>query len=226
MTLKALNPSRLTPDKGGGIVQPVRWKGMLHQVSREEATAELLKVLSWESLAKSQNLAKLLQYICGKYLDGRAGDLKEYNIGVEALGRPADFDPSSNSIVRVELHRLREKLKRYYETDGILDPTVILLEPGNYAPRFIPHSASPLDLSTVRATAPQQGSSLRAGDSGARLQENALIAKRGSFVRLMIPAGALVVVAALILLAAWRGGSAGSERGVLGAAIPAHRLES
>ena len=110
---------------------------MPHSLTRDEEKAELEAVLASGTFARAQNLARLLRYLCTRYFEGRASDLKEYNIGVEALGRPPGFDPASNSIVRVELHRLREKLKRHYEVDGQNDPVVIVLEPGNYAPRFI-----------------------------------------------------------------------------------------
>lgn len=110
---------------------------MPRAVSRQEEKTELEAVLASATFAKAQNLARLLRYICTKHFEGRASDLKEYNIGVEALGRPADFDPTTNSIVRVELHRLREKLKRYDETEGLHDAVVIVLEPGKYAPRFL-----------------------------------------------------------------------------------------
>jgi Malectin domain len=116
---------------------------MSRSLSREEEQAELQAVLGSEAFVKSPNLARLLTYLCGKYFDGRAGDLKEYNIGLEALGRPTDFDPASSSIVRVELHRLREKLKRHYETQGLHDGAVIVLEPGKYTPRFLPWSEVP-----------------------------------------------------------------------------------
>jgi len=118
---------------------------MPRSVSRQEEKSELEAVLASETFAKAQNLARLLRYICTKHFDGRASDLKEYNIGVEALGRLADFDPTNNSIVRVELHRLREKLKRYYETEGLHDAVVIVLEPGKYAPRFL----APADVRTA-----------------------------------------------------------------------------
>jgi hypothetical protein len=42
-----------------------------------------------------------------------------------------------SSIVRVEAHRLREKLSKYYEGEGEEDPLKIVLEPGNYAPHFV-----------------------------------------------------------------------------------------
>lgn len=116
---------------------------MPRSVSREEEKAALERVLASEAFAKSQSLARLLSYLCGKYFDGRASEVKEYNIGVEVLGRPDTFDPTSNSVVRVELHRLREKLKKHRETEGLHDPVVIVLEPGKYTPHFLARAEGP-----------------------------------------------------------------------------------
>lgn len=113
-------------------------------VSRHEEEAELKRVLASETFAKAQSLSRLLRYLCNQYFEGRACDLKEYNIGVEVLGRPANFDPATNSIVRVELHRVREKLKRHYETEGLHSPVVISLEPGKYSPRFLARADRPI----------------------------------------------------------------------------------
>jgi hypothetical protein len=99
--------------------------------------AELETVLASEVFAKSPNLAKMLQYIGLKYLAGQEQLLKEYNIGVEALGRPPEFDPREDSIVRVEAHRLREKLKRYYETEGANHSVTISMHVGRYVPQFL-----------------------------------------------------------------------------------------
>lgn len=101
---------------------------------------ELQVVLASESFAKSPNLAKILHYIGEKYFEGSESALKEYNIGVEALGRSPDFDPKEDSIVRVEAHRLREKLKRYYETEGVDHPIIIEVPAGRYVPQFIRRS--------------------------------------------------------------------------------------
>jgi len=102
-----------------------------------EEKAELSKVLASQSFTKSPNLGRLLKYLCTKYLEGAAEDLNEYSIAVEALGRTADFDPGMSSIVRVEAHRLRDKLGRYYEGEGARDPMIILLEAGRYTPQFV-----------------------------------------------------------------------------------------
>jgi hypothetical protein len=106
----------------------------------QQERAELRLVLSSSAFAKSPNLARLLQFLCLKYFEGKSAELKEYNIGVEAFGRSPDFDPTTNSIVRVELHRLREKLNKYFETEGSNDPLVIRLQPGSYTPQFLPHT--------------------------------------------------------------------------------------
>ncbi len=56
---------------------------------------------------------------------------------MEALGRPVDFDPSKNSSVRVEVHRLRAKLRAYYENEGAQHPVRLLLEEGHYGLQFV-----------------------------------------------------------------------------------------
>lgn len=103
----------------------------------EAEMSELEAVLSSDIFAKSPSLARLLTYICQKYFEGCSADSKEYNIGVEAMGKQPDFDPSINSVVRVEVHRLRQKLKKYYETEGAEHSIVITLPLGHYVPQFI-----------------------------------------------------------------------------------------
>jgi hypothetical protein len=44
--------------------------------------------------------------------------ISEYAIATEALGRSAGFDPKSDSTVRVQVARLRAKLKEFYEAAG------------------------------------------------------------------------------------------------------------
>ncbi len=99
--------------------------------------AELDAVLASGIFAKSPNLAKMLQYVGLKFLEGQVELLKEYNIGVDALGRPPEFNPKDDSIVRVEAHRLREKLRRYYDTEGADHPVIITLQVGHYVPQFL-----------------------------------------------------------------------------------------
>lgn len=81
-------------------------------------------------------LQQLLRYLAQQSFDPRPETLKEYTIGVEALGRPLDFDPKADPIVRVQIHRLRQKLKEYYDSDGVHDSIVIEIPKGRYLPIF------------------------------------------------------------------------------------------
>jgi hypothetical protein len=98
--------------------------------------AELDAVLASGKLGRANNLVRLLTYVCEKYFEGGADELKEYCIAVHALGRSEDFDPQVDTIVRVTAHTLRKRLEDYYRTTGAEHPVHIYLPPGGYAPTF------------------------------------------------------------------------------------------
>jgi len=82
----------------------------------------------------------MLKYICEQHLGGQGQDVKEYNIAVEAFGRPPDFDQSRDSIVRVEAHRLRKRLQEYYSGAGADHQIQIIVPAGSYIPQFVQRS--------------------------------------------------------------------------------------
>ncbi|MGA7414157.1 MAG: malectin domain-containing carbohydrate-binding protein [Bryobacteraceae bacterium] len=98
--------------------------------------AELEAVLESGIFHRAPNLASFLRYICERYFEGDAGQIKEYSIAVDALGRPSDFDQKKDSIVRVEAHRLRKRLNDYYAGEGANHPVRILIPNGQYSPQF------------------------------------------------------------------------------------------
>lgn len=98
---------------------------------------ELQSVLASGIFNRAPNLAQVLTYVCEKYFEGEADLIKEYNIAVEALGRPPGFDQKRDSIVRVEAHRLRKRLREYYEAEGAGHPVRIDIPSGQYAPQFV-----------------------------------------------------------------------------------------
>jgi hypothetical protein len=65
-------------------------------------------------------------------LDHPGVALKEYQIATEVLGRPAVFDPQSDSTVRVQAGRLRVKLAEYYAHEGTDDPILVEIPKGSY----------------------------------------------------------------------------------------------
>ena len=112
-------------------------------VNRIEAErAELEAVLASGVLGRTNNLVRLLTFVCEKYFAGAVDEIKEYSIAVQVLGRPEDFDPQVDTIVRVTAHGLRKRLEEYYRTTGAKHPVRICLPPGHYVPKFIHESES------------------------------------------------------------------------------------
>jgi malectin (di-glucose binding ER protein) len=97
---------------------------------------ELATVLASPTFARAQRLIKLLEYICERHFAGEDAQLCEYTIATEVLGRPTDFDPAEDAIARVEIHRLRKKLREYYAAEGAHQPLKIIIPPGLYTPVF------------------------------------------------------------------------------------------
>jgi hypothetical protein len=93
-------------------------------------------------LGRSGNLARVLKYVCEEYLQGRADQIKEYTIAVEALGRRSDFDSQTDTIVRVTVHSLRKRLIEVYQNEGADHPVRLVMPPGHYAPSFVHQSSA------------------------------------------------------------------------------------
>src|SRR5579872_6282090 len=84
--------------------------------------AQIDRILQNKSLKLSEGQRRLLSYLAEKSLAGEADDLKEYAIGLDAFGKPPSYDPRQESVVRMHVARLRQKLTDYYRTEGIADP--------------------------------------------------------------------------------------------------------
>jgi hypothetical protein len=101
------------------------------------------------TLRASRQLLRLLDFVVEMALRGEADQLKETTIAVSVFGRPADYDPKADTVVRNQALRLRLKLKHYYESEGVKDPLIIEIPKGQYAPHFIERAASPGSLETL-----------------------------------------------------------------------------
>jgi len=67
-------------------------------------------------LGRSRTYAKLLEYLVRCSLAGHAP--KEVEIAAEVFGKGAEFDPNQDSLVRVYMHNLRQKLEQYAAQRG------------------------------------------------------------------------------------------------------------
>jgi hypothetical protein len=112
-------------------------------MSEHDQFAKQIEVLiSSSTLHGSESLCKLLRYLAKHALEDPAGRVKEYQIATEVFGRRPDFDPQSDSMIRVQVGRLRAKLSEYYATEGAHDPIVVELPKGTYHLQFHRRSTS------------------------------------------------------------------------------------
>ena len=95
---------------------------------------QLTKILTAEEFDKSPRLRRFLRFVIAEAMNGNADSLKERVIAYEVFERDESFDPTTNSVVRVEASRLRNRLKQYYLGPGRDDPISIMLPAGTYAP--------------------------------------------------------------------------------------------
>jgi hypothetical protein len=107
-----------------------------YEVGRDQFFQQVDRLINSHSLRSSESLCKLLRYLAERTLDHRGVPVKEYQIATEVLGRPAGFDPHSDSTVRVQAGRLRVKLEEYYSHEAPDDSIVIELPKGSYALAF------------------------------------------------------------------------------------------
>jgi hypothetical protein len=103
--------------------------------------AQIERIVQNKTLRLSDVQRRLLNYLAEKSLSGEADDLKEYTIGIDAFGKPPSYDPRQESVVRMHVARLRQKLAEYYRTEGARDPIMVDVPKGGFKLTFEPRTA-------------------------------------------------------------------------------------
>lgn len=98
--------------------------------------AQLARVVDSRQFRNAPRLSRFLTYVVEQNLAGRSDQLKGYTIGVEVFDKDEDFDPQTDTIVRVQARALRQKLEQYYRQDGADDPIHIVIAKGGYEPEY------------------------------------------------------------------------------------------
>lgn len=172
--------------------------------SPEQVRGQLDRILRSGSFRNAPALQRLLQYVTSQSTEGQLAHLKEYTIGVDVFGRGDGYDPKIDPVVRVEMHRIRQKLREYYQREGANDPIVVEIPTGHYVPTIGIRTPS---------TLAQNGSSPAIDDPSAQVgalsdsgNGKAAATNEGSkqFGRLFLahPITALALLAVLVLSAA------------------------
>jgi hypothetical protein len=105
-------------------------------VSAKAVEAQLRRLQESPLFSHGRRSASFLEYVIRKTLEGHADELKERLVGVEAFGRPAEYDLNADPVVRVTASDVRKRLAQYYYDPAHQDELRIELRPGAYVPSF------------------------------------------------------------------------------------------
>lgn len=100
-----------------------------------EVQTALELVLASSMFNNAPRMCRLLRFLVEKAIAGAIRDTNEYAIGIEVFDRdPSTYSAGEDPIVRVQVGRLREKLKTYYSTLGAGSDIEISIPIGSYMP--------------------------------------------------------------------------------------------
>jgi hypothetical protein len=106
-------------------------------LSSKEKLALVQRVIGSSPFSRSQAMRAFLLYITENTLAHQYDRIKEQDIGSNVLGRRPNYDPAEDNIVRVRAHELRQRLEKYFATEGAQEQYIIVIPKGTYRPEFV-----------------------------------------------------------------------------------------
>src|ERR1700674_4955155 len=94
------------------------------------------RIISSPPFQKGTRLRDLLQYVTEQTIRGHAHELTEQHIGNALFHKPSNYSPLEDSSVRVHARQLRLKLHEYFNEEGRMEPVILDIPKGSYAPVF------------------------------------------------------------------------------------------
>src|SRR5580692_8263590 len=105
-------------------------------VELEVNQTQVQRIIQSKAFRTSEVHRNLLHYLAEKSLAGDADSLKEYTVGLDVFAKPSSYDPRQESVVRMHMARLRQKLAEYYRTEGVEDSVIVNLPKGGFKVTF------------------------------------------------------------------------------------------
>src|SRR5215470_15521748 len=106
------------------------------EIGVDAVREQVERLLQSKTFQTSEVHRRLLQYLADRTLADDADRLKEYTVGLEAFGKPPTYDPKHDSIVRLQMGRLRQKLAVYYQGEANGDPVLVTIPKGAFKLAF------------------------------------------------------------------------------------------
>ena len=94
------------------------------------------RVVRSRTFSRAAQLRAILLFVVRHEITQPEEAISEFEIGYRALGRPRNFNPLDDNIVRVQMGHLRRKLEQYFATEGSKEEVVISIPQGSYKPSF------------------------------------------------------------------------------------------
>ena len=141
--------------------------------SNEVILDQVKRILKYRAFKVSKVLSAFLTYIVHEAIDGRAEQLKEYNIAVHVFRKPLDFNPGECGVVRVNARRLRDALNDFYSKNNKENGCEIFIPKGGYIPVFkSPKWLGPLPVQLRSYRSPLPGEKIKIAVMPFRSQES------------------------------------------------------
>jgi hypothetical protein len=115
---------------------------------------ELDRVLASPSFAKSPRLCSLLGFIVTHSLKGDHVNLTEQQIGIHVFGRVPGYNSSEDTIVRVTVRQLRQRLDLYYSGEGSRNEFRIDIPKGGYIASLDRQGVGKISAPVISTTLP------------------------------------------------------------------------
>ncbi len=113
------------------------------QPGNTDVYAQLERIEASQAFSRSKRMQAFLRYVVEEALAGRGEGLKAATVAADVFGREPAQNPDSETLVRVEARRLRQKLEQFYDGEGREDPVIVELPKGGYLPRFRARNGAP-----------------------------------------------------------------------------------
>ena len=112
------------------------------------------RIVASDGFRRSRLLSAFLLDVCERQLLGRPDEITEQQVGVRVFGRPVDYDPGQDNIVRKYARLVRRRLADFFMTEGAMERTRIEIPRGTYRPRFTPTGAARFVLPAMHILPP------------------------------------------------------------------------
>lgn len=122
----------------------------------EANQTQIQRIVQSKAFRTSEVHRNLLQYLAEKSLSGTADSLKEYTVGLDVFAKPDSYDPRQESVVRMHVGRLRQKLADYYRSEGVSDPIFVDVPKGGFKVTFEAREIRPEPVAAVVEEAPRR----------------------------------------------------------------------